>query len=94
MTNRTKQIVRKRSTYNRYPQQVAALQNLLGQFYDSAKNGYSDQAWEEASLNLKRLSGYLHQSEREVLARAWSDFYVSENVEAFRGAIDRVRSGL
>lgn len=95
MTNVTKHSVKKnhnQQMFTRHPQQVAALQNLLTQFYDNARVGYSDQSWTQTSLSMKRLSGFLCQTERDMLAKAWSDFYVDENVEKFRTAVEAVRS--
>lgn len=93
MTNYNKQSVRKNtSLFSLYPQQVAGVQNLLTQFFDNVKGGFSDQAWEQANFSMKRLSGFLYQTERDILGNAWSAFYVDENVEKLKAAVDIVRS--
>lgn len=79
---------------NRAPQQVAAISNLLNAFVDTMSTGYSDEAWTQAGRAYRRLSGYLGQSERDILANAWRNCYVDQNADAVRQATDQVRARL
>lgn len=85
---------RKNDRYSRHPQQIVALGNLLNQFVDTLSTGYSDEAWTQAGRSYRRLAGYLFPNEREVLATAWRNCYVDNNVEAVRQAAEQVRTGL
>jgi hypothetical protein len=78
----------------RHPQQVAALNNLLNQLVENLSMGYSDEAWTQTSRSMRRLSGYLHQADREILATAWRNCYVDHSLDEIHSAVDKVRARL
>lgn len=83
----------RKSTFVRNEQQIAALNNLLSAFGKTLQDGYTDEAWVEASVAYRRLAGYLYPAEREVLGNAWSTMYVTNDSNVIREAIDSVRNG-
>jgi len=97
MAKTTKQNRSSTKNYWRSPQQIAGLQTLLNQFYENVSKGFSDENdynWVEAGLSLKRLGGFLHREEMDILADAWARSYVNTDTEWLKSTVDSIRSRL